>query len=111
MVLEADTITITAEKESALGWIESNTGRLSDFPRVIYAHAEPAWREYRSAAAYAQLLRDEGFDVEVGSGGMPTAFVANWGSGGPIIGTIVEYDAVPGYSQEPVPYRSPRPGL
>lgn len=111
MVVDADTIGITTEKATALGWIDRHTQRLSDFHQVIYEHAEPAWREYRSAADYAQLLRDEGFDVETGSGGMPTAFVANWGDGGPILGTIVEYDAVPGYSQEPVPHRSPRPGF
>src|SRR5579875_3672586 len=101
-------ITMTPAKESALSWIEENTPRLSDFHQIIYGHAEPAWREYRSAADYVQLLRDEGFDVEAGSGGMPTAFVASWGSGKPVIGAIVEYDAVPGYSQQPVPERCPR---
>lgn len=110
-VVDADRITLTAEKQSAISWIDENTGRLSDFHRVIYEHAEPAWREYRSAADYVTLLRDEGFEVEAGSGGMPTAFVASWGRGSPVIGTIVEYDAVPGYSQEPVPERRPRKGL
>jgi aminobenzoyl-glutamate utilization protein B len=106
-----DTITMTAEKEAALSWIDENQARLSDFHQVIYNHAEPAWREYRSCRDYVALLRDEGFDVEAGSGGMPTAFVASWGSGKPILGTMVEYDAVPGYSQQPVPERRPRDGL
>src|SRR5205807_2708558 len=40
---------MTAEKDTALAWIEQNRARLSDFHQVIYNHAEPAWREYRSA--------------------------------------------------------------
>src|SRR5579884_513966 len=96
-------IGMTDEKGSALSWIDENTPRLSDFHQTIWQHAEPAWREYRSAADYVELLRREGFGVEAGSGGMPTAFVASWGSGHPIIGTIAEYDAVPGYSQQAVP--------
>ena len=55
--------------------------RLSDFDLEIWRYAEPAWREYRSARAYVDLLRDEGFEVEVGSGEMPTAFLATWTSG------------------------------
>ncbi len=109
--IESTRIIMSREKESALLWIEENTGRLSDFHQAIYEHAEPAWREYRSAADYVALLRAEGFDVEAGSGGMPTAFMATWGSGKPVIGAIVEYDAVPGYSQQPVPERRPRTGL
>ncbi len=100
-----------AEKETALDWIEANRGRLSEFCTEIWRYAEPAWREYRSARAYCELLRAEGFDVEEGSGEMPTAFVARWGSGGPVIGGYAEYDAVPGNSQQPVPYQAPREGV
>ncbi|MGW4422451.1 hypothetical protein [Streptosporangium sp. NPDC004631] len=84
---------------------------LSDFHRRIWSYAEPAWREYRSAAAYVELLRAEGFEVEEGSGDMPTAFHARWGDTGPAIGMYAEYDASPGYSQDTVPYRRPRPDL
>ena len=98
-------------KESARQWIDQNTSRLSEFHHRIWDHAEPAWREYRSAHDYVQLLRDEGFDVEEGSGGMPTAFMATWGSGNPVIGSYAEYDAVPGNSQEPVAYQKPREGM
>ncbi len=98
-------------KRFALDWIDQNRQRLSDFDLEIWRHAEPAWREYRSARAYCELLRGEGFDVVEGSGGMPTAFVAEWGEGGPTIGAYAEYDAVPGNSQQPVPYQAPREGL
>lgn len=99
------------EKETALAWLDEATPRLSDFHQTIYGFHEPAWREYRSARAYVELLRAEGFDVEAGSGGMPTAFRARWGDGGPVLGAYAEYDAVPGNSQEPVPFRKPREGV
>lgn len=91
--------------------VEGVRAELSEFHRRIWSYAEPAWREYRSAEAYVELLRAEGFDVEVGSGGMPTAFLARWGDRGPAIGMYAEYDASPGYSQDTVPHRAPRPGL
>lgn len=100
-----------AAKQSAFDWIVANERRMSDFDMRIWNFHEPAWREYRSARAYVDLLRSEGFDVEEGSGGMPTAFVARWGNGGPALGTYAEYDAVPGNSQQPTPYRAPREGL
>ncbi|MFN3337707.1 MAG: amidohydrolase, partial [Thermomicrobium sp.] len=98
-------------KKTAFRWIEENADWLSEFDLEIWRYAEPAWREYKSARAYVELLRRHGFDVEVGSGGMPTAFVARWGEGRPVLGAYAEYDAVPGNSQEPVPYRKPREGL
>ncbi|MBA2452833.1 MAG: amidohydrolase [Chloroflexia bacterium] len=99
------------EKQFALHWIDQNSQRLSDFDMEIWNYHEPSWREYRSAKAYVDLLRDAGFEVEEGSGGMPTAFVASWGDGGPVIGAYAEYDAVPGNSQQPVPYHAPRDGV
>ena len=99
-------------KKEALNWIESDTERLSDFHLKIWNYAETAYREYKSSAAYIDLLEKEGFQVEKGSGEMPTAFLATWSQGqGPVLGTYAEYDAVPGNSQQPVPYKSPREGL
>src|SRR3712207_139534 len=98
-------------KQFAMDWIDQNQQRLSDFDIEIWNYAEPAWREYKSARAYVELLKAEGWDVEEGSGEMPTAFVARWGDGGPVLGAYAEYDAVPGNSQQPVPYRAPREGV
>lgn len=102
---------ISAEKRTAWEWIEANWRRLSDFHLEIWNYAEPAFREYRSARAYRELLRAEGFSVEEGTGGMPTAFVATCGEGRPVLGNFAEYDAVPGNSQQAVPHRAPRAGL
>ena len=68
--------TMTAVKRWALGWIDEQASRYSDFHVRIWNFAEPAWREYKSGKAYCELLRAEGFAVEEGSGGMPTAFCA-----------------------------------
>ena len=99
------------EKSHALQWVNDNQQSLSDFHRQIWDYAEPAWREYRSANAFCDILESEGFHVERGSGQMPTAFLATYGSGVPVLGTYAEYDAVPGTSQQPVPYQAPREGL
>ena len=101
---------MTPEKQTAFEWIEQHRGQLSDHHRTIWNFAEPAWREYRSAAFFVDLLRKEGFEVEAGSATMPTAFCAVYGRGKPVVGTYAEYDAVPGFSQAPVPYRKPRDG-
>jgi len=102
---------LTQQKRFALGWIDEQSHRFSDWNLKIWEYAEPAWREYKSAKAYCDLLRSEGFTVEEGSGGMPTAFAATWGKGRPVLGSYAEYDAVPGNSQRVVHYQAPREGL
>ncbi len=102
---------LTQHKRFALEWIDERARRFSDWHMKIWNYHEPAWREYKSAKAYCELLRAEGFTVEEGSGGMPTAFAASWGKGGPVLGSYAEYDAVPGNSQQPVPYPAPREGV
>jgi aminobenzoyl-glutamate utilization protein B len=102
---------VSKEKKTALDWVDANEKRLSDFHQLIWKYAEPAWREYRSAKAYCDLLRAEGFKVVEGTGGMPTAFLATYGKGKPVLATYAEYDAVPGNSQKPVTHKEPRDGL
>lgn len=101
----------SAIRASAMRWLDANTARLSAFNERIWGYAEPAWREYRSVRAYAEILREEGFTVEEGSGDMPTAFCARWGEAGPVLAGFAEYDAVPGNSQQVVPQPMPRAGL
>ena len=102
---------ITDEKRTAFAWVAENRERLSSWHAQVWDFHEPAWREYRSAAWYVDLLRGQGFEVEQGSGGMPTAFCAKWGEDPPIIGSYAEYDAVPGNNQDRVPTEQPREGV
>ena len=99
-------------KDDARAYVSRRMPELSDWTRTIWDYGETAWREYRSAAFYVDLLRREGFSVEEGSAGMPTAFCATWENGeGPTIGGYAEYDGIPGQCQAAEPKRGPRAGL
>ena len=101
-----------AVRASALAHVDALMPELSAWTRSIFEYGETAWREYQSADLYVGLLRRHGFTVEVGSGGMPTAFCAHWTNGaGPSVGMYAEYDAVPGNCQAAEPVKGPRPGL
>lgn len=101
-----------AQKTFARQVVEARLPELSDWCAALWDYGETAWREYRSAAFYVDLLRAEGFEVETGSGGMPTAFCATWANGdGPTIGGYAEYDGIPGNCQAAEPRKTPRNGL
>lgn len=102
---------MTPAKRTAFDWVKSHERWLSERHTEVWNFHETAWREYKSAAWYVKLLKKQGFAVEEGSAGMPTAFVARFGSGKPVIASYAEYDAVPGNSQDPVPYEKPRAGV
>ncbi len=103
---------ISAETRTAFAFVDERQPDWSQWNFHIWSLAETAWREYRSAEWYVARLRAEGFTVEVGSAGMPTAFSATWSNGkGPTIMAYAEYDAVPGNCQVADTYRAPRKGL
>jgi len=103
---------VSEAKQQLLAWVEQHTAELSGWHQILWGYAEPAFREYKSSAWYVSQLRAAGFTVEVGSGGMPTAFVATFANGpGPTLATYAEYDAVPGNCQAAATSRQPRPGL
>ena len=105
-------MTVSAAQHSAMAWVETARDGLSADCARIFSYGEPAWREYRSAAWYVERLRSEGFSVEEGSGGMSTAFCAEWSNGaGPVVGMYAEYDAVPGNCQAAATTEAPRDGL
>jgi aminobenzoyl-glutamate utilization protein B len=66
----------------------------------VWTFAELGLQEHRSAARLAGVLRKAGFRVKEGVSDMPTAFVAEYGSGKPVVGILAEYDALPELSQE-----------
>ena len=97
-------------KGTALGWIDDNADTLRRVNRAIWTYAETGLEESKSANELMDLLRANGFAIEAGVSGMPTAFVASYGSGRPIIGILAEYDALPGLSQDAVAERKERAG-
>jgi aminobenzoyl-glutamate utilization protein B len=102
--------TAAAAKSAAFAWIDGNAEVLRRVNRSIWTHAETGLEEVKSSKELADLLQANGFTVEAGVAGMPTAFVASYGSGRPIIAILAEYDALPGLSQEATPERKERVG-
>lgn len=82
--------------------IARRAGKFQDLADKIWDFAELGFTETRSAKVLTRALEDEGFAVERGIAGMPTAFAARFthGRGGPVIGFLAEYDALPMLSQE-----------
>ncbi|EQA98686.1 hypothetical protein L288_20270 [Sphingobium quisquiliarum P25] len=72
--------------------------------------AEVGFREEKSSARLQADLKAAGFRIDKGVDGMPTAFIATAGSGGPVIALLAEYDALPGLSQAAVPEQQAVPG-
>jgi len=81
-----------------------------EMARKIWAYAEPGYLEKESSALLAGALEADGFRVKRGVAGIPTALVAEVGTGKPVIAILGEYDALPELSQEAEPFRKPRPG-
>jgi aminobenzoyl-glutamate utilization protein B len=90
------------EKYFALDYLSKENivekfGKISD---AIWSYAELGMQEFKSSELLASTLEDEGFTIERGAAGMPTCFVASYGSGHPIIGILGEFDALPMISQK-----------
>jgi aminobenzoyl-glutamate utilization protein B len=90
-------------KTQAISGIQSKYEEYKKAALQIWEYAEVGYKEEKSTALLQKLLTDNGFDVKVGVAGMPTAFVASYGSGKPVIALLAEFDALPGLAQEAVP--------
>lgn len=87
-------------KQAAMGVIDAKAALVGSVSDAIWEYAELSLQEERSAAKYCEVLEKEGFSVEKGICGIPTAFAASFGSGKPVIGLLAEYDALSGLSQK-----------
>lgn len=97
-----------AQKEDlALKHIDANTTAYAEAAMQIWNFAELGYQEYKSSALLQKTLKEAGFTITTGVAGMPTAFIAEYGSGKPVIGILGEYDALPGLSQAVVPEEKP----
>jgi aminobenzoyl-glutamate utilization protein B len=90
-----------------MGLVDARYDRTAAVARAIWEFAELGYQEHRSSALLQAELAKEGFKVKKGVAEIPTAFVAEWGSGGPVIGILAEFDALPGVSQDAVPVKQP----
>jgi aminobenzoyl-glutamate utilization protein B len=96
-----------ADDTQVLSFIDGRYDDTAEIARTLWEYAEVGYQETRSSELLQQVLRDEGFSIVSGVAGIPTAFVASYGNGGPVIGILAEYDALPGINQDAVPDRSP----
>ena len=83
--------------------LDSKSKKYGDIALEIWNLAEMGYLEYKSSELLQKTLADEGFTITKGVAGIPTAFIAEYGSGYPVIGILGEYDALPGLSQQAVP--------
>ncbi len=96
-------------KPEVIKAIDSKYDQYSGIAHKIWEYAEVGFQETQSSKLLQETLSKEGFKVESGVAGMPTAFTASYGSGKPVIGILGEFDALPGVSQEAVPELKPIP--
>lgn len=99
-----------AVQRSGLDYLDKSFSLYDGIQKQLHAFAEPGYQETRSSALLASFLEENGWQLERGVAGIPTAFVASFGSGHPVIGVMAEYDALPGLSQDTVTVRKPIEG-
>lgn len=87
-------------KEKICQWIDSRKECVFEISDYIWEHPELSMQEYKAAEKLTELLEAEGFQVERNVAGLPTAFIAVWGQGNPVLAFSSEYDALPGLSQK-----------
>jgi aminobenzoyl-glutamate utilization protein B len=97
-------------KRESMQMLDSRVAGYRDIALRIWDFAELGYQEVRSSELLAGELEKEGFRVDRGVAGIPTAFVATYGSGSPVIAVLAEYDALPGLSQQAVPEKKAMEG-
>ncbi|HRG79018.1 MAG TPA: amidohydrolase, partial [Cyclobacteriaceae bacterium] len=98
---------ISTSKKVVIQSVDNHSAELITISDKIWAAEETAFNEIQSAKLLSDYAEANGFKVERGVAEMPTAFVATFGSGSPVIGILGEFDALPGLSQNKVPTKSP----
>lgn len=101
--------TSDAAKQDAMMSLQQGSSRYRDIAMRIWDYAELGYKEVKSSSLLQETLKQAGFQVESGVAGIPTAFVASFGSGSPVIGILAEFDALPGLSQQALPEKIPAP--
>jgi aminobenzoyl-glutamate utilization protein B len=95
---------LAADRQDLIDHIESHRSAYTALADQIWDWAELGYQEKQSSAALQELLRTADFQIEAGVAGIPTAFVASYGSGSPVIAILGEFDALPGVSQAAAPF-------
>ena len=94
-------------KKNIISSIENHKSEIIKISDQIWKLAELSFDEHKSSKILSDYAEKNGFTVEKGVAGMPTAFVASYGSGKPVISVLGEFDALPGLSQDTTPDKNP----
>ena len=95
-------------KNQVMEGVEARRKVVQEITDSLFSFSELGYHEFESAKYVTDLLEKDGFRVKLGVAGMPTAFVAEWGSGKPVIGFMADIDGLPETSQTPgVAYHKP----
>ncbi len=97
-------------KTAAMQDIQAGYESYKKIALQIWDYAELGYKEVKSSALHQETLTANGFAVKAGVAGIPTAFVASYGNGKPVIGILAEFDAMPGLSQQATPEKNPVAG-
>jgi aminobenzoyl-glutamate utilization protein B len=90
--------------ETTQAWLAQHESTVIDLADSLWAKAEVGYQEIESSSLLQKTLSEEGFSVKAGVANIPTAFVAEYGSSGPVIALLAEFDALPGISQSISPF-------
>jgi aminobenzoyl-glutamate utilization protein B len=93
------------DKKKAIARIAKLESTYGQMAQKIWSLAEVGYKEKQSSLLLQETLRQAGFTIEAGVADIPTAFVATFGQGKPVIGIMAEYDALPGLSQDSIPVK------
>jgi aminobenzoyl-glutamate utilization protein B len=97
-------------KDALLAAVDAAHPRHAELARKLWREPELGYLEEQSSALLANELERAGFALQRGVAGMPTAFVASFGSGKPVVGLLAEFDALPGMAQAAEPRPTPIDG-
>lgn len=90
-----------------LSGLDAQASHYTGIAKQIWNFAEVGFQEIQSSALLQSELESAGFTLERGVAGMPTGFIATYGSGKPVIAILGEFDALPGLSQDATPEKKP----
>jgi aminobenzoyl-glutamate utilization protein B len=96
-----------AQEKTILNSLDQKAEFYGAISKQIWSNPELGYLETESSELLQKTLKDAGFSVKTGVADIPTAFVAEFGSGAPVVGIMAEFDALPGVSQKAVPFREP----
>ena len=108
VVMVSTTLSMSQQtKQDVIKDLDQKADKYAKTAKQIWDWAEVGFQEEKSSALLQTTLKEEGFEIVSGVAGMPTAFIASYGSGLPVIAVLAEFDALPGLSQKATPYQDP----